>query len=115
MRWHRLIKGLLSVFGHLLSDLDILLEQSENENPADSSTQKICLLAGLLDMTDLCLVFKASSILSGNVGLNQGAEPLCSPTAILRSTEPVSGLTRSFSYCALNLFFPQILSVAISC
>ena len=115
-----LIRGLWSIFLCILSDLDIRLEQSKNENH-QTIPDNLFKFAGYdKSYTNFCarlinpygLVVKASCSVSGDISSNlQGAETLCCPIAIFRGAEPVCGLTYARFYIdALSV----ILSFSIS-
>ena len=77
----------------------IQLKQSTNENPAQFKGVIYQFFDGLIHSYGLAVEERCSEL--GNL---QAAETLCSPSAILRGTEPVSGLTR-FEIATLSTIF----------
>ena len=96
-------------FSYFVSGLDIQLEQSENDSPARKVAK----------YNDLYTVFLRATDTNGNEPMAQwlrlvaeswatwvqfliSAEFLCSPSAILRGTEPVRALTRALFILLLS-------------
>ena len=98
-----MIKGLQS---RILVYLVWQLEQSENDNPDAKNWFRVArydesyTLVIDRSIQAHVLVVKVDRIKSGTlVRFLRGAKTLCSPSAILRGTKPVSALTHALLYC----------------